>query len=245
MRHSHFFHLLLLFGCLFCLSACESGRTNYAPVTDISPIEPIPKSGVYRVKGGDTLYSIAWRYGLDYQKLAAGNNLASPDAIQTGELLYLRGHAKAKKTLAKTIVTTKPIQKPIKVVTRVMKEPTAAPRVWHWPARGPVMGTFGGFNKGINIGGQRNDPISAAAAGKVVYCGNGLRAYGNLIIIKHNAMYLSAYANNNRVYVKQGDFVAAGQKIAEMGQAVQGHFMLHFEIRRNGLPVNPLIYLTK
>jgi len=113
-----------------------------------------------------------------------------------------------------------------------------------WPVRGPVLNSFDDSkNKGINIGGAAGDPIKAAADGRVVYAGNGLRGYGNLIIIKHNATFLTAYAHNRALMVKEGDAVTKGQKIAEMGNTDSDRVMLHFEVRRDGKPVDPLKYL--
>lgn len=132
-------------------------------------------------------------------------------------------------------------------------KPTPPPRVivpqqnmnapvarWCWPARGKVSPG----NKGITIHGKNGDPIFAAAAGKVVYSGHGLRGYGNLIIIKHNNTFLSAYAHNKVSFVKEGDNVRAKQKIAEMGHTGASQTALHFEIRSHGHSVNPLLYLT-
>ncbi|RFU48228.1 peptidoglycan DD-metalloendopeptidase family protein [Paraburkholderia sp. DHOC27] len=113
-----------------------------------------------------------------------------------------------------------------------------------WPVRGPILGTFDdSSNKGVNIGGAAGDPVKAAADGRVVYAGNGLRGYGNLIIIKHDATYLTAYAHNRALMVKEGDAVTKGQKIAEMGNSDSDRVMLHFEVRRQGKPVDPLKYL--
>lgn len=117
---------------------------------------------------------------------------------------------------------------------------------WSWPACGKVVRGFAlqpGGNKGIDIAGQLGDPIRAIAPGKVVYSGNGLKGYGNLIIIKHSDNYLSAYAYNRKLLVKEGDIVKAGTEIANMGQNDSGRVLLHFEIRQNGKPVNPLLYL--
>ncbi|SIT45997.1 Lipoprotein NlpD/LppB homolog [Paraburkholderia ribeironis] len=113
-----------------------------------------------------------------------------------------------------------------------------------WPVRGPLLGTFNdSSNKGVNIGGAAGDPVKASADGRVVYAGNGLRGYGNLIIIKHDATYLTAYAHNRALMVKEGDAVTKGQKIAEMGNSDSDRVMLHFEVRRQGKPVDPLKYL--
>jgi lipoprotein NlpD len=113
-----------------------------------------------------------------------------------------------------------------------------------WPVRGPMLAGFDDTkNKGIDIGGAAGDPIKAAGDGRVVYAGNGLRGYGNLIIIKHDATFLTAYAHNRALMVKEGDAVTKGQKIAEMGNSDSDRVMLHFEVRRQGKPVDPLKYL--
>ncbi len=120
----------------------------------------------------------------------------------------------------------------------------AAQPAFIWPARGPILGTFDDAkNKGLNIGGAAGDPVIASADGRVVYSGNGLRGYGNLIIIKHDATFLTAYAHNRALMVKEGDTVTKGQKIAEMGNSDSDRVMLHFEVRRQGKPVDPLKYL--
>ncbi len=246
--------LLVMIG----LSACAS-RTDYAPVTDVSMIEPLPHHGIYRVTAGETLYSIAWRYGLDYRYIAQRNHLTRPYHVQTGQILYLTRYAPP-------VHKTKPLPTPV-IKQPIIKTAThtphhtaspplpAAPQIhdrepnqiisfWRWPAYGRVIGTFSSHNKGINVAGNLGDPIFATATGKVVYSGHGLRGYGNLIIIKHNGRFLSAYAYNSKVLVKEDDWVKGGQKIAEMGNTSSQRGLLHFEIRRNGQPVNPLIYLT-
>lgn len=229
-------HILPILVCLILsiiLSACSiDGETNYAPVMDVSTIEPIPKDGAYKVIKGDTLYSIAWRYSLDYRTLARRNHLQPPYAIHPGQIIYLRGQISS------------PILKNEAESGFLSREPTVLVTKWRWPAHGPVINGFSEFNKGINIGGRQGDPVYSTAPGKVVYSGNGLRGYGNLIIIKHNSTYLTAYAHNSMVYVKEGDHVRGRQKIAEMGKTGSRRVMLHFEIRRNGNPVNPLSYLS-
>lgn len=216
-----------------CLVSC-SGDTVYAPVIDVATIEQVPQNGVYRVKEGDTLYSIAWRYGLDYRYLAKRNNITAPYHIRNGQVIYLRGRSLERHTVAvrQQVAGSEPI---------AATEPSKTVKLWQWPARGAVAR----LNKGINISGHYGAPIVATAAGRVVYSGNGLRMYGELIIIKHNNLYLSAYAYNSKLLVKEGEVVRAGQKIAEMGYAARRRPMLHFEIRRGGQPVNPLSYLSK
>lgn len=115
---------------------------------------------------------------------------------------------------------------------------------WMWPAQGAVLSSFSSNNKGIDIRGTIGEPVYASAPGRVVYAGGGLRGYGMLIIIKHNSQYLSAYAYNRHIYVKEGGWVKRGQKIAEMGYSASDKPVLHFEIRRDGIPVNPLNLLS-
>lgn len=230
------------------LAAC-SMETNYAPVMDVSTIEHVPKSGVYRVMPHETLYSIAWRYGMDYRYLANLNHIAPPYHVVAGQRLYLRGKPKPMPTreLPSQPAFSAPVMTQPQQSQSIVEhhEPNAPVRTWRWPAQGPVIGTYSALNKGINIGGYSGDPIYATAAGMVVYSGNGLRGYGNLIIIKHNSAFLTAYAHSSVVLVKEGQWVKAGQEIAEMGHTGARRVMLHFEIRYNGQPVNPLNYLAK
>jgi lipoprotein NlpD len=233
------------------MTACTTTET-YAPVIDATQIESLPKSGKYRVSSNDTLYSIAWRYGLDYRDLAQRNNISRPYHIQTGQTLYLASNASINR--AQAIQSIEPAQvqttrerqptRPTFVTHPLEKEPAARVSSWRRPAAGPIIGAYTSQNKGLNFGGHIGDPIFATAAGKVVYSGDGLRGYGNLIIIKHNSTFLTAYAHNSKVFVKEGDWVRAGQKIAEMGNTGTRRVMLHFEIRRSGKPVNPLNYLA-
>lgn len=214
------FFLVVLACVLLC--ACEGGE-NYAPVTELSTIEPIPRSGVHNVTSGETLYEVAWRYGLDYRDVVAQNKMQAPYAIHSGQSINLRGNE-----------YVKPVKRTMEV------EPKFSTAKWIWPANGKVINYYSNRNKGLNISGRKGEPIYAAAAGKVVYAGNGLRGYGNLIILKHNSTYLSAYAHTKVVFVKEGAVVKQGQKIAEMGNSGTDVIMLHFEIRRAGRPVDPI-----
>lgn len=234
------------------LNGCILDEDTFAPVTEINTIEPIPKQGVHRVMPDETLYSIAWRYGLDYRYIAKRNHISPPYNIEIGQLIYLTKNKPTPNRISPVTSPqsprqqTKPIVKiPVIKPSIIEKEPSAKVNQWRWPAKGPTIGTFSSLNKGINIGGNIGDPIVSTAAGKVVYSGNGLRGYGNLIIIKHNSTFLTAYAHNSKIFVKDGDWVNSGQKIAEMGNTGTQRLMLHFEIRRNGQPVNPLMYLTQ
>lgn len=241
----------LLFLLVTGLSACST-RTDYAPVSDVNIIESLPKNGIYRVGAGETLYSIAWRFGMDYRDLARRNHLRPPYSIHQGQIIYLTKNAPLKAVntpVAIPLPAPKPqiqpsIKKPVVIAPKPRDiEPNKSISYWEWPARGQVIGSFSAANKGINISGYLGEPVYATAMGKVVYSGHGLRGYGNLIIIKHNSIYLSAYAHNKKLLVKEGDWVKGGQKIAEMGNTGARRTLLHFEIRRNGRPVNPLIYL--
>lgn len=207
------------------LSGCST-NTTYAPVIDINPVDPLPKTGKHHVKRGETLYEIAWRYGLDYQYLANRNHLNAPYRMQSGQVINVRGKAPSSQKL----IPSRPVTTTYSPITKR----------WMWPAEGRVISTFTAVNKGINIAGRRGSPVVASKAGKIVYSGNGLRSYGNLIIIKHNNLYLSAYAHNKRLLVREGEWVKQGQQIAEMGESGTNQVMLHFEIRRGGLPINPL-----
>jgi lipoprotein NlpD len=229
--------------------ACADGHL-FAPVTDGASIEHIPKNGIHRVRAGETLYSIAWRYGLDFRELATRNKLKNSYHIEVGEIIYLRGTAASHHTAAiqsyqpvNVAVSSQQILSQPDFEMDYEKEPVAQVNDWQWPAHGSVSGAFSATNKGINILGVKGQPIFATAAGKVVYSGDGLRGYGNLIIIKHNSIFLTAYAHNSRNLVTEGQLVKAGQVIAQMGKTGARRVMLHFEIRRSGDPVNPLDYL--
>ncbi|MFZ2315151.1 MAG: peptidoglycan DD-metalloendopeptidase family protein [Gammaproteobacteria bacterium] len=259
-----FFALMLL--------ACGDSD-NYAPVTEINTIDPIPRAGVHRTARQESVYEVAWRYGLDYRQLVASNHLKSPYILRKGQVISLgvantNSVVHAKVSVSPENTTFIPITPTVIAVTpTVIPAPsTVIPAkagihlkpaseetseidsrfrgndsVWIWPAKGRVINYYSGFNKGINISGRLGEPIYAAAGGKVVYCGSGLRGYGNLIIIKHNQMYLSAYAYNRQLFVKEGQWVKQGQKIADMGEnSGSGKAMLHFEIRRAGKPIDPM-----
>ena len=239
--------VLLLAPLLF--SGCASTR-NPAPVRESSsgkkPLPPAP-AGHYRIQNGDTLFKIAFEYGLDYRDLAAWNELSDPAHIRSGDLLRLNA--------PKRVVTTVALPNKPTVVLRGIKtnpvlpaEPTdeAVPESWSWPGRGPLLARFGdGLSKGIDIGGMRGQAVQAAAPGRVVYAGSGLRGYGKLIIIRHGKSLLSAYAHNSRILVTEGQNVLRGQPVAEMGDSDTDRVKLHFEIREYGKPVDPLNYLPK
>ncbi|MDX1901321.1 MAG: peptidoglycan DD-metalloendopeptidase family protein [Gammaproteobacteria bacterium] len=244
-------HLTVIILSILLLS-CSTPRYHHVPVVNVSTIEPIPTSGTHRVKNGETLYAIAWRYGMDHRTLATINHLPVPWHVKTGQVIQLRRHTHQLALRKKTIVakhTHQSVIAPTKPILSAETSPESCSflnniNAWRWPAHGSIKGIYSSFNKGINISGKVGDPIFATAPGQVVYQGSGLRGYGNLIIIRHNGAWLSAYAWNQDVLVKQGQCVHRGQRIATMGQGIDRIAMLHFEIRRSGRPVNPLHYLS-
>lgn len=203
----------------------------------------VPTSGSHTVKRGESLYSIAWMYGTEMRQLAALNSLQAPYVIYPGEKLRIkpgRGSATAKRHSA---------HKPTKKVSAVgaSKIVSQDKQGWRWPVEGNLLQSFGQgstANKGIDIAGRTGQSVYTARPGRVVYSGNGIRGYGNLLIVKHSSEFLSAYAYNSRLLVKEGDVVKEGQKIAEIGSSgIARTAKLHFEIRKSGKPVNPLALL--
>jgi lipoprotein NlpD len=319
---------------LLLLGGCASDGP--APVEDLSEgagsrvVSPAPErkpatpaGDRYRVERGDTLYSIAFRHGVDYRDLATWNGISAPYTIYVGQELRTSSaprtsvaHAPpptpraptpsstvaasastaprssasdvAKPTPFEPVAQTPPAATapvapappksttasppiaatpttpvaatppPAAVVETPAKAPPAtAPSepvatngevAWRWPADGQVVGTYAAGDQtrqGIDIAGKAGDSVRAAADGSVVYSGNGLIGYGELIIIKHSPSFLSAYGHNRKRLVKEGDRVKAGQVIAEMGSSSASRDSLHFEIRRNGKPANPVDYLPR
>ncbi len=248
----------------FWLAACATPPP--APVVEAGqPIKKRPSQHV--VNKGETLYSIAWRYGHDYRKLAAWNGISSPYVIHPGQKLRLTPPAarpgararsspppaKASSPASKPERTATTVHKPARSAASRSSRPvkpvsTRAGQRWRWPVEGKVIRRYansGGGRKGIDIAGSPGTPIRAAAGGEVVYAGSGLVRYGELVIIKHDDTWLSAYAHNRRLRVSEGQRVEAGQIIAELGSTGADRPMLHFEIRRNGKPVDPLRYLPQ
>ena len=269
------------------MSGC-GGQTGLAPVTkSVGSGDGVPS--IHTVRRGETLYVIAWRYGLDYRDIAGSNRIQEPYRIYPGQELRIEPKA-ADVSLAdapptddsrpKVSVRALPPSAPSKTsrpqpsrrvakgaskpapdrppVTSKSPGPSQSmpktktasangrPITWRWPVTGKIVGAFRkGGRKGINIGGRRGQSIVAASNGRVVYAGGGLIGYGKLIIVKHNKRFLSAYAHNSQVFVKEGDAVTGGQRIAEMGSTGSDKVKLHFEIRRDGKPVNPLRYLPR
>jgi lipoprotein NlpD len=256
------------------LSACASPPPGGVKVVDrsgssasqVQQRQPV-SSGQYRVQRGDTLYSIAFRFGWDWKALAARNGIAAPYVIRVGQIIHFGGQQVSPPSVAKapvvvtpatsrpsTPIQTRPVQSPVpapvKTTPSVIATPSAKPSAsgWIWPASGTVIGRFssnGSLNKGIDIAGELGQPVFAASDGSVVYAGSGLRGYGELVIIKHSDTYVSAYGHNRRLLVQEGQQVKAGQRIAEMGSTGTDRVKLHFEVRRQGKPVDPLQYLPR
>ena len=257
------------------LSACASPPPGGVKVVDrtqggatqAAQRQPV-SSGQYQVQRGDTLYSIAFRFGWDWKALAARNGIAPPYLIRVGQIIRFDGQPAGRPPVIATapvVVTpprgrpstpiqTRPVQTqppaPVKTTPSVTALPPTqrSASAWLWPSNGPVIGRFssnGSLNKGIDIAGELGQPVLAASDGSVVYAGSGLRGYGELVIIKHSDTYVSAYGHNRRLLVQEGQRVKAGQKIAEMGSTGTDRVKLHFEVRRQGKPVDPLQYLPR
>ena len=186
----------------------------------------------------ETLYSIARQHKLTVQQLVLYNNIKKPYVIKPGQTLKLSATQRVASSARQKNTKTKQASSKQVVSNQVVN--------WRWPIKGKLIKTFNkrlNDAKGIDIAGKEGKSIKAAASGKVVYSGNGLISYGNLIIIKHNDLYLSAYAHNRKLLVKEGQKVKVGQIIAELGKTGADNPRLHFEIRKNGKPVNPIRYL--
>ena len=219
-------------------------------------------NGYHRVADGETLFAIAWQYGHDFRSLARANNIVAPYTIFPGQLIRLKSAkpTSSKKTSSEKVAKTASSSN--KMTSRYKNNKSnekvihknnsfggtkGVHIIWRWPANGRVINKFsktGIGKKGLDISGVRGDPVRAAADGKVVYSGS-LIGYGNLVIIKHDDLYLSAYAHNSQLHVNEGMAVKAGQKIAEIGSSGSDRVKLHFEIRKEGKPVDPIQLLPK
>jgi lipoprotein NlpD len=238
------------------LAACSSGSYR-APVVELGEEDiPSQRTSVFlgggpshRVNEGESLYAIAWMYDLDYQALALANNIREPYTIFPGQELSLditnlpaaSSSTNTGQSQTQTIsrnTTGNAQSRPADTGNSLLR--------WVWPAQGNIVGAFSSGNnenKGIDIAGSNGDPVLAAESGEVVYAGNGLLRYGELVIIKHNDQFLSAYAHNSSINVSEGDTVSRGQQIANLGSTGIDRDMLHFEIRLAGRPVDPQSYL--
>jgi lipoprotein NlpD len=265
--------LLLLFLLASCSSSHKPAPV--VDVQGSVPLSKRVKSSLkgreYIVRKGETLYSIAWRANLDVASLASFNQLSSPYQIFPGQKIFLaKKSTKASENVAHLESVQNQKQKRVKKPVASSKKQAYGKNVrgqkvnkktstnggtfsqkikhWAWPAKGKVIEGFSTAkqgNKGINIAGRRGDSVRSTADGKVVYAGDALRGYGQLVIVKHNDDYLSAYAHNDRLLVKEQQLVKAGQIIARMGDTDAERVMLHFEVRFRGKSVNPMKYLSK
>jgi lipoprotein NlpD len=240
--------ILILF--VLMLTACGGGSQAVAPVgTYRAKSQQAPPPSVYKVRRGDTLFSVSWRYGMDFKEVARINGIRSPYTIYVGQKLRFKPYRKVASKPKKTVSSkTKHPTKVAKPTNRQASSTSNQRLAWRWPVEGKVISTYSksaAGRKGIDIAGKSGQKVAAAASGKVVYSGSGLPRYGNLIIIKHNDAYLSAYAHNKNLLVKEGQWVKTGQKIALLGRTGAQRDQLHFEIRRNGKPVDPMRFLPK
>jgi lipoprotein NlpD len=252
---------------------CSSTRLNHAPVEDrgtrfgasgmIAPAVKLPlgfenagNPGYYTVKPGDTLIRIAMEHGQSLRDIAHWSQVSDPNRIEVGQVLRVVPPVN-------TQVQIKPVTGPVVIASSTKPAASSAARGaisaasppttstapaaeihWMWPASGEVLAGFDEIkNKGLDIDGKAGAPVVAAADGRVVYVGAGLRGYGNLIILKHDNVFLTAYAHNQTLLVKEDQSVLKGQKIAVMGNSDADRVKLHFELRRQGKPVDPLKYL--
>lgn len=241
-------------------TAAPAATPDAPPAKPPAGIENLGKPGHYQVKPGDTLIRIGLDNGQNWRDIARWNGLENPNVIEAGQVLRVLPPAPdAAAPVTRPVapagrVETRPLEAgkpPVAAASGPASAPPAAQApapaaasedepAWAWPAAGAVASGFDETKtKGLSITGKAGDPVLAAADGRVVYAGSSLRGYGNLVIIKHNATYLSAYAHNQKLLVKEDQPVARGQKIAEMGSSDAERVQLHFEIRRLGKPVDP------
>jgi len=277
----------MLSGCLL-LTGCSGWNPSDQGSGSQSSYSKTP-DGYYRVKKGDTLHAIAFKFGMDWRQIASLNGISAPYTIYPDQDLRLVSSASSSSGTTSTpggkhtVVTAAPSKSATSTTydvppkkyepapePEVVQQPapaqpaptepapapastaksastyTADPAKWLWPAEGRIISNFrpnDPARKGIDIGGKEGEPVVATAAGEIVYSGNGLIGYGELVIIKHNERLLSAYAHNQKRLVTEGQNVASGERIATMGTNDRNQAMLHFEIRLNGNPQDPMKYL--
>ncbi|PYF78667.1 LysM domain-containing protein [Marinomonas alcarazii] len=242
-----------------------SDKNNRSYASNNASVSSIPSSGIHRVQSGETLFSIAFRYGLDYRELAKANRIDAPYTIYPKQKIRLENSresavaANPKATSSTPLIVQDTKTTPSKPATStVTKTPVISPKSdtkdskitsdWFWPVDGKVTRGFsnsGVSSKGIDIKAEEGALVTAAADGTVVYAGSGLIGYGNLVIVKHNDVYLSAYAYNERILVKEKQHVRAGDSLAVIGGKGEDRPLLHFEVRRDGQPIDPLDVLPK
>lgn len=247
MLNTHF-KLLILCSLVLLNSGCFRFLKHESAGT--SPRESSTTATHHTVKAGETLYSIAFEYGRDHRDVARWNLIRRPYTIypkQRLRIIPISSDGKKKKQTTKNQSRYSASTKSLSSDNKISYVANSKLK-WRWPTQGKVVNTFSirdPGRRGIDIAGRKGQPVKAAAAGRVVYRGNGLRGFGNLIIVKHNETYFSAYAHTENVVIKENEKVKLGQKLADMGNTSSEKTKLHFEIRRNGKPVNPLRYLPK
>ncbi len=228
-----------------------------------------PSISTYTVQRGDTLFRIALDSGQAWRDVVLWNNLEDPNKLEVGQVLRVKPPESVAQSLpvkpgsvdvnasgvpAPVLATppTPAAAAPTRAAAPVAANPVPGTGrnedevVFSWPVTGAILEPFSeSKNKGVDIAGKLGDPVFAAAEGTVVYAGSGLRGYGNLIIIKHNNTYLTAYAHNQSLAVKEQQVVKKGQRIAQMGQSDADRVKLHFEVRRQGKPIDPIKMLPE
>jgi len=240
LAKQRFKFVLVIINIFLLLSGCQAPSKPYAPIEDGWQQN---KADYHQVQPGETLYAIAWYYGADVNELARINHLKPPYSLKIDDKIYF--HQSTSKYSFSNTKSAPPhaiASKKKAMINKTMSQQ------WQWPTAGKIVQSFNinsRLNKGIEITGQYRQPIYASLTGEVVYSGNGLAGYGNLIIIKHSADYLSAYAFNAKNLVVEGEHVKSGQQIALMGKLNGQKPQLHFELRYRGQPVNPMLYIKQ
>ncbi len=212
------------------------------PLPNLTNSQFAGKPGYYTVKPGDTVMQISRNTNQNWRDIVKWNNLDNPNQVETGQVLRVvppEGSVVKPPVVATPVTPTPPVP--------TASVPSATPDediAWMWPSSGSLISGYDDVkSKGLKIGGKLGDPVYASADGRVVYAGSAVRGYGNLVILKHNETYLTAYAHNQTLLVKEDQTVRKGQRIADMGSSDSERVMLHFEVRRNGKPVDPAKYL--
>lgn len=265
--HAALIKIVLIVLSALILVACSNSQ--HAPVVDSreagkQQVQAAAKKGEYIVQKGDTLYAIAFKYALDFRRLAAANNIKAPYAIYPGDKLVLREAPIAKAAASSTTASKPPATQPTKPTQQPVAKPAAKPTVaqpikpaptpsvtttgpWIWPVKGTIERYFDNskLSKGLDIVAAIGTPIRSVRDGTVIYAGSQLKGYGNLIIVRHDDVYLSAYAHNKAILVKEGQVVKQGDVIAELGMSGTQSPKLHFEVRKQGQPIDPMLVLPR
>ena len=232
----------LAFSACFAVALVLAGCTSStrAPVSNLS--SSVPSASTYVVKPGDTLNKISRATGVSESTIARINKISNPNLLIVGQTLRL-SDSQSPPAARPNNTSTQASSTPVNTETTTSRASDAGLISWGWPAKGKIIQGFTPTTKGIDIAGSSGDPIEAAANGKVIFSGDGPRGLGNLVIVEHSDGFITAYAHNKTLLVKEGQVVKRGAKIAEMGQSDTTSVRLHFEVRRRGTPVDPLQYL--